>query len=46
MIEALKAKWLCKFAEEEDAMWKNMVETKCGVDILAGEKKESVCRLL
>jgi len=34
MNEALKTKWLWRFAKEENAMWKNLIEAKYGIDDL------------
>jgi len=34
MNEALKDKWLCSFATEEDTTWRNVIETKYEIDDL------------
>jgi len=31
---ALKTKWLWRLAQEEDAMWKNVIKVKYGIDDL------------
>ena len=30
--DALKTKWLWSFAKEDDAMWKNVIKAKYGID--------------
>jgi len=32
MNEALKTKWLWRVAKEDDAMWKNVIKAKYGID--------------
>ena len=34
MNEALKTKWLWRFAKEDNAMWKNVIKAKYGIDNL------------
>jgi len=36
MNEVLKTKWLWRFAKEDDAMWKNVIKAKYGIDICIG----------
>ena len=36
MNETIKAKWLWRFAQEEDAMWINVIEMKYEVDNFGG----------
>ena len=42
MNEALKSKWLCRFAKENDAMWKNVIKAKYGIDELGWWSKKSL----
>lgn len=30
MNDVLKAKWLCRFANEDRALWKNVIKFNCG----------------
>jgi len=39
--DALKTKWLWRFAKEEDAMWKNMIKAKYGIDEFGWWNKKS-----
>ena len=39
--DALKTKWLWRFAKEEDAMWKNVIRVKYGIDDLDWGTKKS-----
>jgi len=32
MNEALKSKWLWRFATDEDALWRKVIASKSGVD--------------
>jgi len=34
MNEVLTTKWLWSFAKEDDAMWKNVIKAKYGIDDL------------
>jgi len=41
MNDALKAQWLWRFAKEDDAMWKNVIKAKYGIDEFGWSKKSS-----
>jgi len=41
MNEALKTKWLWRFAKEYDAMWKNVIKAKYGINELGWWSKKS-----
>jgi len=41
MIEAFKTKWLGRFAKEDNAMWKNVITAKYGIDDLGWWTKKS-----
>jgi len=41
MNKVLKTKWLWRFAKEDDALHKNMIKTKYGVDDLGWWIKKS-----
>jgi len=41
MNEALKTKWLWRFAKEDSAMWKNVIKAKYGIDNLGWWSKKS-----
>ena len=41
MNEVLKTKWLWRFAKEDNAMWKNVIEAKYGIDDLGWWSKMS-----
>jgi len=41
MNDALKTKWLWRFAKEDDAMWKNVIKVKYGIDELGWWSKKS-----
>ena len=41
MNDALKTKWLWRFAKEEDAMWKNVIKVKYGIDDLGWWTRKS-----
>jgi len=41
MNKALKAKWLWRFAKEDNTLWKNVVELKYGIDGLGWWSKKS-----
>ena len=43
MNEARKAKWLWRFANEEDALWKKVIVMKCGVDNFGWWSKKISC---
>ena len=41
MNEALKTKWLSRFAKEDSAMWKNVIKEKYGINDLGWWSKMS-----
>jgi len=41
MNDALKTKWLWRFAKEDDAMWKNVIKAKYAIDELGWWSKKS-----
>ena len=41
MNEASKTKWLWRFAKEDNAMWKNVIKEKYGIDDLGWWSKMS-----
>ena len=41
MNEVLKTKWLWRFAKEDNAMWKNVIKAKYGIDDLGWWSKMS-----
>jgi len=42
MNETLKTKWLWRFAKEDDAMWKNMIKGKYGIESWVGGVKRAL----
>jgi len=41
MNKALRAKWLWRFAKEDNILWKNMVKMKYDVDMLGWRSKKN-----
>ena len=43
MNKALEAKWLLRFAKEDNALWKNMMKVNYDVDRFRWSSKKSPC---
>jgi len=41
MNDALKIKWILRFAKEEDAFWRKVIVSKYGVNNLGWQSKKS-----